>query len=98
MVDTSLFVVELFIVIKYNEIDKSEFAKVMTMKKKVPMVCNIVSVILMIAFVIKSIVDYTQYSTTLNSAPFSVWVLVNALYMVIPAIVVFVIGFIVKKQ
>ena len=25
MVDTSLFVVELFIVIKYNEIDKSEF-------------------------------------------------------------------------
>lgn len=26
MVDTSLFVVELFIVIKYNEIDKSEFA------------------------------------------------------------------------
>lgn len=98
MVDTSLFVVELFIVIKYNEIDKPEFAEVMTMKKKVPMVCNIVSVILMIAFVIKSIVDYTQYSTTLNSAPFSVWVLVNALYMVIPAIVVFVIGFIVKKQ
>ena len=98
MVDTSLSVVELFIVIKYNEIDKSEFAEVMTMKKKVPMVCNIVSVILMIAFVIKSIVDYTQYSTTLNSAPFSVWVLVNALYMVIPAIVVFVIGFIVKKQ
>lgn len=98
MVDTSLFVVELFIVIKYNEIDKLEFAEVMTMKKKVPMVCNIVSVILMIAFVIKSIVDYTQYSTTLNSAPFSVWVLVNALYMVIPAIVVFVIGFIVKKQ
>lgn len=78
--------------------DKSVFAEVMTMKKKVPMVCNIVSVILMIAFVIKSIVDYTQYSTTLNSAPFSVWVLVNALYMVIPAIVVFVIGFIVKKQ
>lgn len=77
---------------------KSGFAEVMTMKKKVPMVCNIVSVILMIAFVIKSIVDYTQYSTTLNSAPFSVWVLVNALYMVIPAIVVFVIGFIVKKQ
>jgi hypothetical protein len=25
MVDTSLFVVELFIVIRYNEIDKSEF-------------------------------------------------------------------------
>jgi hypothetical protein len=72
--------------------------EVMTMKKKVPMVCIIVSAILVVAFVIKSIVDYTQYSAILNSAPFSVWVLVNALYLVIPAIVVFVIGFIVKKK
>jgi len=68
------------------------------MKKKVPMICNIVSSVLIIAFVIKSIVDYTQYSTSLNSAPFSVWVLVNVLYLVIPAIVVFIIGFIVKKK
>ena len=32
------------------------------MKQKVPMICNIVSLILLIVFVIKSIVDYTQYS------------------------------------
>lgn len=31
------------------------------MKQKVPMICNIVSLILLIVFVIKSIVDYTQY-------------------------------------
>ena len=68
------------------------------LKKKAPMVCNIVSAILVIVFVIKSIVDYTQYSTTLNSAPFYVWVLVNTLYLVIPAIVVFIIGLIVKKK
>ena len=48
------------------------------MKQKVPMICNIVSLILLIVFVIKSIVDYTQYSTSLNSAPFYLWVLVNA--------------------
>ena len=48
--------------------------------------------------VIKSIVDYNQYSTTLNSAPFYVWILVNALYFIIPAIVMSVIGFIKKKQ
>ena len=30
------------------------------MKQKVPMICNIVSLILLIVFVIKSIVDYTQ--------------------------------------
>ena len=50
------------------------------MKQKVPMICNIVSLILLIVFVIKSIVDYTQYSTSLNSAPFYLWVLVNALF------------------
>ena len=67
------------------------------MKQKVPMICNIVSLILLIVFVIKSIVDYTQYSTSLNSAPFYLWVLVNALFLVIPAIILFVIGFVVKR-
>ena len=57
------------------------------MKQKVPMICNIVSLILLIVFVIKSIVDYTQYSTSLN-----------ALFLVIPAIILFVIGFVVKKK
>lgn len=64
------------------------------MKQKVPMICNIVSLILLIVFVIKSIVDYTS----LNSAPFYLWVLVNALFLVIPAIILFVIGFVVKKK
>ena len=78
--------------------DKSEFIEVFRMKQKVPMICNIVSLILLIVFVIKSIVDYTQYSTSLNSAPFYLWVLVNALFLVIPAIILFVIGFVVKKK
>lgn len=68
------------------------------MKNNIPKICNIVSVVLAVAFVIKSIVDYTRYSTTLNSAPFYVWVLVNALYLIIPAIVVLVIGIIVKNK
>lgn len=68
------------------------------MKKKIPMICNLVSIVLLIVFIIKSIVDYNQYSTTLNSAPFYVWILVNALYFIIPAIVMSVIGFIMKKK
>ena len=86
---------------EYNEFygtNKSEFMEVFKMKQKVPMICNIVSLILLIVFVIKSIVDYTQYSTSLNSAPFYLWVLVNALFLVIPAIILFVIGFVVKKK
>ena len=77
---------------------KLEFMEVFRMNQKGTMICNIVSLILLIVFVIKSIVDYTQYSTSLNSAPFYLWVLVNALFLVIPAIIVFVIGFVVKKK
>lgn len=66
--------------------------------KKLPMTCYIVSTVLVIVFVIKSIVDYTQYLADFNSAPFSVWLLMNALYFIVPAIIVFVIGFIAKKK
>ena len=51
------------------------------MKKKVPMICNIVSVVLVIAFIVKNVVDYSKYTSTLNSAPFYVWILANALYL-----------------
>lgn len=68
------------------------------MKKKVPMICNIVSVVLAIAFIVKNVVDYSKYTSTLNSAPFYVWILANALYLIIPAIILFAVGAIIKKN
>lgn len=68
------------------------------MKKKVPMICNIVSVVLVIAFIVKNVVDYSKYTSTLNSAPFYVWILANALYLIIPAIILFAVGTIIKKN
>lgn len=68
------------------------------MKKKVPMICNIVSVVLVIAFIVKNVVDYSKYTSTLNSAPFYVWILDNALYLIIPAIILFAVGAIIKKN
>ena len=68
------------------------------MKKKVPMICNIVSVVLVIAFIVKNVVDYSKYTTTLNSAPFYVWIFANALYLIIPAIILFAVGAIIKKN
>ena len=68
------------------------------MKKKVPMICNIVSVVLVIAFIVKNVVDYSKYTSTLNSAPFYVWILANALYLIIPAIILFAVGGIIKKN
>jgi hypothetical protein len=57
-----------------------------------------ISVLLMIAFFVKSIVDYVQYSSSLNSAPFYIWIVVNAIYFIVPAMIVFVIGIIMKKR
>lgn len=68
------------------------------MKKIIPIICCIVSAILVIAFIIKSVTDYSHYSPIFNSAPFSAWVLVNALYFIVPAILVLVAGIIVKKK
>lgn len=68
------------------------------MKKKVPMICNIVSVVLVIAFIVKNVVDYSKYTSTLNSVPFYVWILANALYLIIPAIILFAVGAIIKKN
>jgi len=68
------------------------------MKKYIPMICNIISALLVITFIVKSIVDYFQYDKIVNSAPFFAQVLVNALYLIIPAIIVVIVGIIVKKK
>ena len=68
------------------------------MKKKLPMICNIISAVLIITFVIKCITDYKQYLSSFGSAPFSVWIMVNALYLLLPAAIVFALGFIAKRR
>ncbi|MDO4800196.1 MAG: hypothetical protein Q4A52_06755 [Bacillota bacterium] len=68
------------------------------MKKNMPKVCNIFSVVLVIAFFVKSLMDYGKYSPIENSAPFSAWVLTNAIGFLVPALAVFLLGRIVKKK
>lgn len=67
-------------------------------KTNIVKTCNVVSIILFICFITKTIIDYTQYSSTFNSAPFYVWILANALYFILPAIIVFIIGNVMKKN
>ena len=67
-------------------------------KKNIQIICNIISVLLAIAFVIKTIINFFQYDTLLNAAPFYVWILVNALFLLIPASIVFVVGIIVSRK
>ena len=67
-------------------------------KKNIQIICNIISALLAISFVIKTIINFFQYDTLLNAAPFYVWILVNALFLLIPASIVFVVGIIVSRK
>ena len=67
-------------------------------KKNIQIICNIISALLAIAFVIKTIINFFQYDTLLNAAPFYVWILVNALFLLIPASIVIVVGIIVSRK
>ena len=72
--------------------------KKITVIWKIPVVCKAVSVMLAIAFVVISIIDYMNYNPICTSAPYYVHLLVNALFLLTPAIIVFIIGVFVKKK
>lgn len=56
------------------------------------------SVLMVLGFCVHLAVDYYQYSTTLNSAPFSVWILVDSLVWLVPAALAFLAGYLAKKR
>ena len=61
-------------------------------------VCYGLSVLLIIGFIINTIIDYGRYNTTLNSAPFYMWIIVNAVCFIVPAIITLIIGLVIKKK
>ena len=60
--------------------------------------CNALSVLLFLVFLINTIVDYVRYSSTLNSAPFYIWIIVDMLYFLVPAIVARLVGVVLRKK
>ena len=60
--------------------------------------CYGLSVLLAVGFVISTVTDYSRYDSTLNSAPFSVCILINAVCFIAPAILVAAIGFFIGKK
>lgn len=61
-------------------------------------ICYGISILLALVFIVKTAADYARYSSTLNSAPFYVWILVNVVYFILPALIAFVAGVILKKK
>ncbi|MBQ9149087.1 MAG: hypothetical protein IJX69_05925 [Oscillospiraceae bacterium] len=61
-------------------------------KEKLIKICNIVAFIFALSFVLQVTRDAFAYGSTLNSAPFYVWVLVDAVRYLMPALCIFLVG------
>ena len=55
------------------------------------------SVLMILGFLIHVLVDQHQYNSVLNSAPFWVWIVSDAVLWLIPALLAFLAGFAAKK-
>ena len=65
---------------------------------KNPKVWFAISILCTAVFFAKMPLDYHVYSTTLNSAPFWVTILVNAIYFLVPALIALIIGIVLKRK
>ena len=60
--------------------------------KKLIKVCNMVAFIFLLSFFLKLGRDWMLYDSTFNSAPFSVWIIADAIRYLLPAGFTFLIG------
>ena len=56
------------------------------------------SILMVLGFCVNVLVDWYQYNTTLNSAPFWLWILCDAVFWLLPALVAFTAGFVAKRK
>lgn len=59
---------------------------------------NAVSILLIIGFLIILGVDYYNYNTYLNSAPFYVFIIARVAEFIIPSIIIFIVAKVIKKK
>ena len=67
-------------------------------KLNVPKLCYGLSILLVISFIVRTITDYLRYNSTINSAPFYLWIIVNAICFIVPAIIALIVGLVIKKK
>ena len=56
------------------------------------------SVLMVLGFLINIIIDYQRYKVSFTSAPFWLWICVDALVWLIPALLAFIAGCVAKKK
>lgn len=68
------------------------------MNKNIYKILYILSIILVICFIIYLIIDYFNYDSIITSAPFYVNIIIRLLEFILPSIILFIIGFILKNK
>lgn len=58
----------------------------------------IIAIVLAAVFCVMVAIDSYKYTTTLNSAPFYIFVLVRAITFLLPALISFIIGRVIHKK
>lgn len=63
-------------------------------------ICYALSVLLLLGFIIQTIIDYNRYysNSTLTSAPFYLTIIVNTIFFIVPSVVTFIVGLIIKYK
>lgn len=67
------------------------------MKNKIYKILFMISIVLVILFGIIIINDYIHYDSLINSAPFSALIIVRFIEFIVPSIITFIIGIVLKK-
>jgi hypothetical protein len=67
-------------------------------KANISKLCFVLSVILVVIFPIKTVIDYVNYQNSFTSAPFYIWIWANILYFIVPAVIAFIVGLVLKKS
>ena len=58
----------------------------------------ILSAVFAVIFPINTVIDYVNYQNSLNSAPFYIWIWANILYFIVPAVIAFIVGLVLRKS
>ena len=61
-------------------------------------ICYFISLALLLCFVGKTVIDSVRYPSLFTSAPFYVYIILNALYFVLPAGMFFLVGWLINRK
>lgn len=67
-------------------------------RRRISTLCLALAAILPVCFAVKVITDRVVYSNTLNSAPFYLWVVVDAVYFLLPAVIALAVGLVLRGK